>query len=118
MVQRGGAARWCSSSPGVRRGGAGRWCSEVVQRGGAARRLVFGEAQARLSPLPSALFRPCLRPSERVTARSVPSKPPLQKVAAGAVPGGGFDGTERAVMRWGGRKLGRNSADGCGGDRT
>ena len=28
------------------------------------------------SPHPSALFRPCLRPSERVPARSVPSKPP------------------------------------------
>ena len=33
-------------------------------------------AIARSSPHPSALSRPCLRPSERVPARSVPSKPP------------------------------------------
>ena len=32
---------------------------------------------ARSSPHPSALFRPCLRPSECVPARSVPSKPTL-----------------------------------------
>ena len=37
-----------------------------------------------------ALFRPCLRPSERAPARSVPSRPPP------AAAGGGFDGTERA----------------------
>ena len=34
------------------------------------------ESKARSSPHPSALFRPCLRPSERVPARSVPSKQP------------------------------------------
>ena len=33
-------------------------------------------SKARSSPHPSALFRPCLRSSERVPARSVPSKPP------------------------------------------
>ena len=38
---------------------------------------------------PSALFRPCLRPSERVPARSVPLKPPP------AAPGGG-----RALHSW------------------
>ena len=43
---------------------------------------------ARSSPHPSALLRPCVRPSERVPASSVPSKPP--PVAAG----GGL--TERA----------------------
>ena len=32
-------------------------------------------SQVRSSPHASALFRPCLRPSERVPARSVPSKP-------------------------------------------
>ena len=32
--------------------------------------------ETRSSPHPSALFRPCLRPSERVPARSVRSKPP------------------------------------------
>ena len=61
---------------------------------------------------PSALFRPCLRPSERVPARSVPSKPPP------AAAGGGFDGTERATTRSDGRKQGRNSTDGCGEDRA
>ena len=33
-------------------------------------------------------------------------------------PGGGFDGPERAGTRLDGRKQGRNSADGCGGDRA
>ena len=37
---------------------------------------------ARYSPHPSAPCRPCLQPSERVPARSVPSKPP--PVAPGA----------------------------------
>ena len=41
-------------------------------------------SDARSSPHPSALLRPRLRPSERVPARSVPSKPP------------GFDGPRRA----------------------
>ena len=35
-----------------------------------------------------------------------------------AMPGGGFDGTERAGTRSDGRKQGRNSADGCGEDRA
>ena len=64
--------------------------------------------QARSSLHPSALFRSCLGPSERVPARSDPSKPPL-----GAL-GVGFDGTERAGTRSDGRKQGQNSADGCG----
>ena len=68
-------------------------------------------SEARSSPHPSALFRPCLQPSERVTARSVPSKPPP------GAPGGGFDGTERTRTRSAGRKQDRNSADGCGEDR-
>ena len=59
---------------------------------------------ARSSPHPSALFRPCLRPSERAPARSVPSKP-----------GGGFDGTEWART---GPEQGPNNADGCGEDRA
>ena len=64
--------------------------------------------EAWCSPHPSALFRPCLQPSERALARSVPSKPP-----PGAAEGG-FDGTKQAGTR--GRKQGRNSADGCGED--
>ena len=65
-------------------------------------------ADARSSPHPSALFRPCLRLSGRVPVRSVPLKP--ISIAAG----GGFDGTGRA----GTRSDGRNSADGCGDDRA
>ena len=41
-------------------------------------------SEARSSPHPSAPFRPCLRPSERVAARSVPSKPPPGADRAGA----------------------------------
>ena len=41
---------------------------------------------------------------------------PEKTAPAGA--GGGFDGTERAGTRSGGRKQGRNSADGCGEDRA
>ena len=67
---------------------------------------------ARSSPHPSALFRPCLRPSERVPARSVPLK------TASSAAGSGFVGTERAGKRSDGRKRGRNSADGCGEDRA
>ena len=55
---------------------------------------------ARFSPHPSALFRPCMRPSERVPARSVPSKPPPAPL--------------KAVSR----KQGRNSADRCGENRA
>ena len=74
---------------------------------------MFGvTSYVRSLPHPSALFRPCLQPSERVPARSVPSKrPPV-------APGGGFDGTERAGTRSDGRTQGRNSADGCGEDRA
>ena len=68
----------------------------------------FVKIVARVSPHPSALLRPCLRPSERVSVRSVPSKPPP------AAPRCGFDGTEQAGTRSDGRKQGRNSADGCG----
>ena len=38
---------------------------------------------ARSSQHPAALFRPCLRPSERVPARSVSSKPPPAALGAG-----------------------------------
>ena len=69
-------------------------------------------AETRSSPHPSALFQPCLRPSERVPARFVTSKPPP------GAPGGGFDGTERAETLSDGRKQDRNSADGCGEDRA
>ena len=44
------------------------------------------KVKARTSPHQSALFQPCLRPFERVTARSVQSKPPP------AAAGGAFDG--------------------------
>ena len=73
----------------------------------------------------SALFRPCLRPSERVPARSVPSKLRM------------YPGQNRPRRRWrlqrrmetvltgrvagtrsDGRKQGRISADGCGEDRA
>ena len=43
------------------------------------------QSDARSSPHPSALFRPCLRPSERVPARSVRSKSPP------GAPRGGLD---------------------------
>ena len=56
--------------------------------------LSAGRCKARFSPHPSAL----MRPSERVPARSVPSK--------------------RAGTHWDGRKQGPNSADGCGEDRA
>ena len=58
-------------------------------------------AEARSSPHPSALFRPC--PTVN---------PPLVE------PGDGFDGAERAGSRSDGCKQGRNSADGCGEDRA
>ena len=70
-------------------------------------------SEARSSPHPSALFRPCLRPSERVQARSVVPSRQTRLLA-----GGGFDGTGRAGTRSDGRKQGRNSADGCGEDRA
>ena len=73
---------------------------------------IGGYTYTRSSPQPSALLQPCLRPSERVAARSVPLKPP-----PGAA-GGGFEGTERAGTRSDGLKQGRNSADRCGEDRT
>ena len=69
-------------------------------------------SEARSSSHPSALCRPCLRPYEHVSARSVPSKP-----STGAARGG-FAGTERAGTRWDGRKQGRNGADGCCEDRA
>ena len=50
------------------------------------------QSQALSSPHPSALFRPCLRPSERVPARSAPSKPPpapLEAVLSGTANGPG-----------------------------
>ena len=50
--------------------------------------LVRAEDNARSSPHPSALFRPCLRPSDRVPARFVSSKP---SPAVPAASGGGFD---------------------------
>ena len=71
--------------------------------------------KTRSSPHPSALVRPCLRPSQRVPARPVPSKPPP---AARRRTGGGFDGTERAGTRSDGLKQGRDSADGCCEDRA
>ena len=71
-----------------------------------------GESEARSSQHPSALFRRCLRPSERVAARSVPSKSP-----PGAL-GGGFDGTERTGAHSDSCKQGRISADGCCEDRA
>ena len=65
----------------------------------------FVSSYARSSPHPSALFRPCLRSSERVSVRSAPS--------ASRAPGNDFDGTEQAGTRSNGRKQGRNSADGA-----
>ena len=94
------AACWphkCSARAAVRR-----------TDGGAAAAGRFDQSQTRSSPHPSTLFRPCLRPSERVPVRSVPSKPPPDAL----------DGTERAGTRSDGRKQGRNSADGCGEDRA
>ena len=59
-------------------------------------------SEARSSPHPSALSRPCLRPSKRVPARSVPSKPPPAAPALGRSQTGPK----------------QNSADGCGKDRA
>ena len=83
--------------------------------------LPYSPSEARSSPHPSAPFPPCLRPSERVPVRSVPSKPPP------GGPGGGFDGTERTVTRSDGRKQARAALTGavrtgsewppCDGDR-
>ena len=52
-----------------------------------------GLCNARSSPHPSALFRPCLRPSEHVPVRSIPSKPPP------APAWGGFGGAKQAGTR-------------------
>ena len=67
--------------------------------------------EVRSSPHPSALFRPCLRPSERVPARSVPSKPPPAMLGA-VLTGRNGSGRARTVA------TARNSAAGCGEDRA
>ena len=74
-------------------------------------------ADARSSPHPSALLRPCLRPSE---PRPGPFRPVKTASSGGGRYwcGGSFDGTERAGPRSDGRTQGQNSADGCGEDRA
>ena len=67
------------------------WPPLWTVRGCGAWRLI----EAQSSPHPSAPFRPCLRQSKRVPARSVPSRLPLEA---------DFDRTERAGTHSDGRK--------------
>ena len=85
----------------------GSWCDTYPANGPAApgtetfdRTTVFSHSsKARPSPHPSALFQPCLRPSERVPVRSVPSKLLSAAVSGFDAPsaaGSGFDAPSAA----------------------